>query len=148
MRPIVTDVSGVPPRFLVYESYESLARLSRSSADWLTSGPKFLCMGAINTTPKTPLLPQKHTIRCINCQHRSTRFLAHLTILPNLKILCFTMLFNRPVTHPQKCPFPWGHPYPGDACSLDPPHRAQRPKLHLDWFSRCWTARGRDSPYD
>jgi len=45
------------------------------------------------------------------------------------KILCFTVLFNRPVArHPNKCPFPWRrlHLHACNTCSLDTPDSASQ----------------------
>jgi len=64
-------------------------------------------------------------------------FFAERTLLPNPKILCFTMLFTWQDT--PKVPFPIG-PFapPCNTSSLYPPDSAS--KLHLNWFSHLYTA--------
>ena len=98
----------------------------------------FNAASAIIATPERKLLAQKHhTTHIINISIHSS--LHSSPVYPAHKILCFTMLFNRPGT--PKVPV-------AASVSLSnmvlwTRHLPQHLKLHLDWFSRFHAAHGR-----
>jgi len=85
---------------------------------------------------KTPCAKTRHTTdRSLRSVHPS---LHRLFYFPTSKILCFTMLFNRPDTPNQPLPME------ASTCNMFPgPTRLSIPNCpHLDWFSRFRTAHG------
>jgi len=98
----------------------------------------------IIATPKKQLLAQemRHTITKIG-GWQSSQFLLCSPFYPTPKILCFTILFNRPDT--PKRPSSWAStPH---VIQVPWTHLTQHLKLHLDWFSCFCTAHGRESLY-
>jgi len=72
---------------------------------------KNLNAGAIIATPKRQLQLRKNTSYDVLIVKIGPPFFLHKSVFyPSSKILCFTMLFNRPDT-PKVIPFLWGHLY-------------------------------------